>query len=189
MQRSFSSSIRSSPQHSCLGWLLAVETDFSFLDWVLLQWHAQSLGRSCQWVLCVKQSLLCLDSRSLLDLFLAVSVLTPWGQDHVLLVQLCHELIPVCGCLRLLIESVQSVLVHVTLDLFQKLSQWLNNTVLRKLEFFTIVPEDASDFILLHILWTQLNSDWNTLKFPVIVFPAWVVIVSVVVMNSDIRFL
>jgi hypothetical protein len=65
----------------------------------------------------------------------------------------------------------------------------LDKAILRKLNFFTIVSENTSDFVLFDILWTEFYSDWNTLQFPVVVFPAWVVIVSVIIMNSDIRFI
>lgn len=187
MQRLISRSVRSSPQYSCLGWFLAVETDFSFLDGVLLEWHAQCLGRPCQWVFSIEESFFSLNSWSFLDLLFAVLVLAPWCQNNVLLVQFSHELFPVDSCLLLIVQSVYSVLIHVSLNLFQKFSQWLDKIVLRKLKFFTIVSENTSDFILFNVFWTQLNSNWDALEFPVVVLPAWVVIVSVVVVNSDIR--
>jgi hypothetical protein len=114
-------------------------------------------------------------------------VLTPWGQHDVLLVQLGHEFFPSCGCFLLLVQSVYGILIHVVLDLFEQFSQGLHKTVLRKLNFFTIVSEDTSHFVLFNILWTEFDSNWNTLEFPMVVFPTWVIIVSVVIMNSDIR--
>ncbi len=62
----------------------------------------------------------------------------------------------------------------------------MNNSVLRKLEFLSIVSKNTFNLILFNIFWTNFNSNWDTFKLPMVIFPSWIVIISVIIVNSDI---
>jgi len=121
-------SVRSAPVHSHLGYLAAVETVFSLQRFVV-QRNTQCLGLSSQTYLPFNHTLLGLDSCPLLDLFFAFLDLTPGSQDHISCIQVGHEFFPIDGLLSFLLEPLKSLLVHQFLDVLEHDGQLVGQSI------------------------------------------------------------
>ena len=80
----------------------------------------------------------------------------------------------------MLITSLASSLVHVVVNGFEELGNLNKKGVPLESMLLTSVSSDYSDLTLLKIIFTYLKSDGGSLEFPVIEFPSWVIVVTVI---------
>ncbi|KAH3662075.1 hypothetical protein OGAPHI_006256 [Ogataea philodendri] len=123
----------------------------------------------------------------LLNIVLTVSVTTPWGQDDILLVERWHKVLPLGDDLSVGVELVLGVLVKRLLDGFQKLWNVSLDRVQRNRYLFTSVSSHCQGRVLGQVLWTNLQSDWNTLKLPVGELPTRRVVCSEIGDSTHLR--
>lgn len=97
-----------------------------------------------------------------------------------------HEFLPSVGSFSLIVESLQSSLIHELLNVFKHNGELMGKCFPLDLWFITIESYNCFNFIILDVFRTNLESDWHTFKFPMIEFPSRIVVISQIDLHSNV---
>jgi hypothetical protein len=57
------------------------------------------------------------------------------------------------------------------------------------LQLFPVISNNHFYFFVFHIFWAKFNSYWHALQLPIVEFPAWIVVISQIDLNSNVSLL
>jgi hypothetical protein len=133
---------------------------------------------TCQSSFTFSNASFCFNSWSLFNFLFAFLKFTPRSQYDISWIQMSHEFLPAICSFCLVIESCQSFLIHKFLNILKHDWKLMRKSLPFDLWFLTIKSNYCSNLMILNVFRTNLKSDWNSLKLPMIKFPSWVIVVS-----------
>lgn len=95
-----------------------------------------------------------------------------------------HEFLPVVSFFCLIVESLQSFLIHCLLNVLEHDWELMRKSLPFDLRFFTTESDNCFNFLILDVFGTNLKSNWHTFELPMIEFPSWIIVISQIDVDS-----
>mmetsp|Transcript_28536 Transcript_28536/g.60823 ORF Transcript_28536/g.60823 Transcript_28536/m.60823 type:complete len:203 (-) Transcript_28536:1531-2139(-) len=114
---------------------------------------------------------------------------TPRRHDQIVFFEFGHKVLPFSYLDQMIITEFGCFVEHALLDLHQLLLHSICQVVHTDINLLATKPHHHTCLLFLQITWSNLDTNWHTLLFPMCILPTRIVTNSIIEFASDILLL